>query len=257
MKQMVTSHDYRHMPIGTLALFAQRLGRVFASASTWSRKARERGWSRPRKRVYPAKPKVGIRASKPNEYWHLDVTVIRLLDGTKVFLHGVIDNFSRKILAWRICERLSPTTTVAILREAAANLGITPKLVADSGIENVNAEVDALIEDGVITRILALVEVTYSNSIVEAYWRSLKHHWRYLNSLDNVRVLEKLVGFHVEQHNSLMPHSAFRGQTPTRCTSAPELAWRMSSLPHVREPVGGGSSRIARCRAQCAGPKVS
>ncbi len=65
--------------------------------------------------------------------------------------------------------------TVAVLLEAAAHIGITPKLVTDSGVENVNGDVDALIEAGVITRILALVEVAYSNSIIEAYWRSLKH----------------------------------------------------------------------------------
>ena len=29
-----------------------------------------------------------------------------------------------------------------------------------------------------------------------------------------MRELEKLVAFHVEQHNSVMPHSAFDGQTP-------------------------------------------
>jgi len=33
--------------------------------------------------VYPAKPKVGIRTNAPNELWHIDVTIIRLLDGTK------------------------------------------------------------------------------------------------------------------------------------------------------------------------------
>jgi transposase InsO family protein len=31
--------------------------------------------------------------------WHVDTTVIRLLDGTRASLHAVIDNFSRRILA--------------------------------------------------------------------------------------------------------------------------------------------------------------
>ena len=35
IKEMVTSEEYRHVPTGTLALLAQRLGKVFASASTW------------------------------------------------------------------------------------------------------------------------------------------------------------------------------------------------------------------------------
>ena len=47
MKEMVTSKEYRHMPTTTLAVVAQRIGKVFASASTWSKKVRERGWRRP------------------------------------------------------------------------------------------------------------------------------------------------------------------------------------------------------------------
>jgi putative transposase len=36
----------------------------------------------------------------------------------------------------------------------------------------------------------------------------------YLNTLDSVRTMEKLVGFYVQEHNTRLPHSAFRGQTP-------------------------------------------
>jgi len=55
-------------------------------------------------------------------------------------------------------------TTLAILREAAGNIGITPTLVADSGVENVNGDADALVGDGVVNRVLALVEVAYSTT---------------------------------------------------------------------------------------------
>ena len=34
IQEMVTSQQYRHVPTGTLAILAQRLGKVFASAST-------------------------------------------------------------------------------------------------------------------------------------------------------------------------------------------------------------------------------
>jgi len=100
---MVRDSSFRHMPLRALALYAQRIGRVFASVSTWARLVRKHGWLRPRRRLYPAKPEEGIRASRPNEYWHLDVTIIKLLDGTKTYLHAAIDNFSRRILAWSSC----------------------------------------------------------------------------------------------------------------------------------------------------------
>jgi hypothetical protein len=57
-------------------------------------------------------------------------------------------------------------------------------------------------------------------SMIEAWWRSLKHQWLYLNALDAIERLRTLVGFFVEQHNSAMPHSAFHGRPPTKCISA-------------------------------------
>jgi putative transposase len=44
---MVTSPEYRHVPTGTLALLAQRLGTMSASPSTWYRLVRKYGWRRP------------------------------------------------------------------------------------------------------------------------------------------------------------------------------------------------------------------
>ena len=37
IKDLVTSPEYRHVPTGTLAVLAQRLGKVWASRSTWYR----------------------------------------------------------------------------------------------------------------------------------------------------------------------------------------------------------------------------
>ena len=174
---MVTSSEYRHVPTGTLAVLAQRLGTVWASASTWYRLVQRFGWRRPRLRVHPAKPKAGLRTSRPDEMWHIDTTVIRLLDGTRAYLHAVIDNFSRRILAWRVAETFAPGSSVAVLLDAsrAATLSDTaPVVMADAGVENVNAQVDALISTGVLHRVLAFTELQFSNSMIEAWWRSLK-----------------------------------------------------------------------------------
>jgi len=40
----------------------------------------------PRLRVHPAKPKIGLRTTRADEMWHIDTTVIRLLDGTRAYL---------------------------------------------------------------------------------------------------------------------------------------------------------------------------
>jgi L-amino acid N-acyltransferase YncA len=58
VKEMVLAPAYRHMPVRTLALCTQRMGKGFASLATWARLIRERGWRRPRWRVHPAKPTI-------------------------------------------------------------------------------------------------------------------------------------------------------------------------------------------------------
>ena len=139
-----------------------------------------------------------------------------MLDGTKVYLQAVLDNYSRKILAWMVTERFAPTSTCELLLAASKHLVTAgrPLLYADSSIENVNGAVNSILLDACLDRILAQVEVAFSNSLIEAYWRTLKHQWLWLNSLDSVARVWALVEFHVNEHNSKMPHPAFNGQTP-------------------------------------------
>ncbi len=87
-------------------------------------------------------------------------------------------------------------------------------MVADSGSENVNGAVDDMLDDEELTRVLAQVEIAFSNSMIEAFWRSLKHGWLYLHTPDSLAALRRLIEFYVKAHNEVMPHSAFHGQTP-------------------------------------------
>jgi hypothetical protein len=76
IKTLVKSPDHAHYSVLSLSLLAKRLGLVFASPSTWGRVIREYGLKRTRNREYPPKPKVEIRASAPNQIWHLDTLLI-------------------------------------------------------------------------------------------------------------------------------------------------------------------------------------
>jgi transposase InsO family protein len=211
MRSLITSADYRHLSTGALARVARKGGKVFAAPATWYRLVNRHNWRHPRLRIHPPKPKVGIRASKPNEIWHVDTSLLRLLDGSRVYMHAVIDNFSRRILAWTVRESFDTGVTDVLLREAANGLTDTkPNAIMDSGIENINASVNELVESGIIKRVLAQVDVTYSNSMIESWWRSIKHRWLFLHSLDTVETVRKLVAFYVAQHNTHVPHYAAR-----------------------------------------------
>ena len=77
--------------------------------------------------------------------------VVRLLDGTKAFIHAVIDNYSRRILAWRVAERFEPGNAIAVPLDAirhAVRVEEPPTVVAVAGVENINGAVDELIQSG-------------------------------------------------------------------------------------------------------------
>jgi putative transposase len=101
--------------------------------------------------VHPAKPKVGLRTTRSRRDVAHRHHRLRLLDGTCLNLHAVIDNFSRRILAWRVADAFAPVNSVGELVEAsrgAAPAATTPVMLEDACVENANAEVDELITTG-------------------------------------------------------------------------------------------------------------
>jgi len=109
----------------------------------------------------------------------------------------------------------NPNITAELLLTASKRVvDGKPKLLADGGVENFNKAVDELVDAGLLKRVLARTDITFSNSLIESWWRVLKHQWLFLNTLDTVSAVERLVAFYVQEHNTRLPHSAFHGQTP-------------------------------------------
>lgn len=115
---------------------------MIAAPATCYELVRERGWPRPRTRVHPRRPKEGARACEPDELRHIDTTLIKLIDGTKVQLHAVIDNYYEEIPGIARCGTPRDGQHSAILTDAApgatsegtvgnqqpkADIGLTPE----------------------------------------------------------------------------------------------------------------------------------
>jgi putative transposase len=194
-------------------------------------------------------------ARRANEMWHIDTTVIRLLGGTRTCLHAVIDNLSRRILAWRVVDTFAPVNSVTVLLEAsraAAPSDTTRVVLADAGVENVNARVDVLIQSGVLRRLLAFAELEFSNSTIEAWWRSLQHQWLFLHPLDSITTVRRLAAFYVDEHNRVRLHSAFRGQTPDEMYFGTGDAILTTCVRRRPPPAGHGRKQIDQRRARHA-----
>jgi hypothetical protein len=102
----------------------------------------------------------------------------------------------------------------------------TPVVLADAGVENVNAQVDELITVGVLRRVIAFTELKFSNSMIEAWWRALKHQWLFPHPLGRVTTVRRLVEFYVQEHNRGCHIRRFADKRPTKCTSAPGMRFQ-------------------------------
>ncbi len=135
IKELATAKEYTHFSINSLAMFARRQQMVFASATAWYRIVREFNLRRPGVRIYPPKPKIGICASEPNQIWHVDMSVFRIVNGanTKALIEKALE----------VANRISAKVVV-------------PNLFADDrrkcprcdGTENQNKYVDSLVVAG-------------------------------------------------------------------------------------------------------------
>jgi transposase InsO family protein len=171
-------------------------------------------------RLYPQKPKIGIRALAPNQIWHVDVSVFRIVNDAKVFIQAIIDNASRYILAWQVTQDYGGANTKALIERAlevanriSGNV-VIPNLFADDGTENQNKDVDALVDAGRIIRTIAQIDVEFSNSMIEALFRSLKHRWLFILSLTTFEAVCRAVDEYITDHNNRIPHYALGGAVP-------------------------------------------
>ncbi|MDG2390803.1 MAG: hypothetical protein P8M30_15950 [Planctomycetaceae bacterium] len=69
----------------------------------------------------------------------------------------------------------------------------------------------------------------FSNSLIESWWRVLKHQWLLLHELDSAQTIEKLVTFDLDQLITHLPHSAFPGQTPDEMyfETSEDMPWQL------------------------------
>ena len=131
----------------------------------------------------------------------------------------MIDNFSRLVLAYRVTTDISKFNTIKAIREAksfADNqcLHKVQWILADPGSENNNHEVRKFILSQNMKLALAQVDTKFSNSMIEALFRTVKQRSLYLHRLRSLSSVKRRLANFIRQYNEEIPHTAFEGATP-------------------------------------------
>jgi len=140
-------------------------------------------------------------------------------------------------LAWKVSAQITGINTKELLLAALAKaktLGDVerPEVISVSGVENVNAEVEGLERMNLITLTVAQIEVIFSNSIIEALFRSAKHNHLFQQRLESVDSVNTHSAFYFSEHNEFIPHNAFDGATPHEVYTG---KWNASCVAEILE----------------------
>lgn len=217
MRQFLNSEKYMHYPIHSLFYYALRNDDIVCSKQTWYKYAKIFNIARWNKLPkYKVKYEEGIRANKINEIWHIDVTQFKL-NGKTFYVQVIMDNFSRYIISYQITSCIGSLSTVKTIKEAERNLIELSRdcaLMMDAGTENINKMVEKFLISKNIKRVVAKIDIKYSNSMIESMFRSLKNNYLYHQKIKNFEGLKRKLVYYFKQHNDHIPHSAFKGATP-------------------------------------------
>src|SRR5262249_50061210 len=96
----------------------------------------------------------------PNQLWQTDFTYLKVIGWGWFYLSTVLDDFSRYILAWKLCTTMSATDVSDTLQVAMRGSGLNqvkvlhrPRLLSDNGPSYVSSELGKWLEDNGIRHI--------------------------------------------------------------------------------------------------------
>jgi len=216
IKEYMENERYRDWSKSSVYLRAIRDNMLFCGLSTFYKYCRLLGFSNLKTHRKSDKYKP-LKTSKPNEVWCADVTIFKTEDHIKHYIHILMDHYSKKIIDYRIENSSSGKAIRSLLQVAYKKCKpLNTMFLTDGGSENVNRNVASLLKsynDTIIHRI-AQRDVIFSNSMIEAFNKVLKHQFLYPRVISNRTSLEKVMTEVIPIYNNERPQLRLGGNTP-------------------------------------------
>lgn len=218
IKSALLDPVFSHWPICSIAYHFQRVNSLHVSVQSWYKYARRLGIKRLR---YKKVKRKNLPCHKPDQYWHLDLTYFITKDNTRHFIYFLVDNFSRKILAHQLAFDVNWIHVKTCIERASAqvvnlNTKETISLITDGGPENTSNRLGEFFKENAssLKHLIALKDITFSNSMVEANHRTFKYYYAVPAETENTKQLMEKLDFYVRDFNTIRPHAALKGFTP-------------------------------------------
>jgi len=157
---------------------------------------------------------------RPNELWQTDFTYLRVIGWGWYYLSTVLDDYSRKVLAWTLSPTMAAGDVTETLDLARAATGVDrvsvrqrPRLLSDNGPCYISGELREYLGEHGMTHTRGAPYHPMTQGKIERWHRSMKN----VVKLDNYYspwALERAIGNFVEYYNHRRYHESVRNVTP-------------------------------------------
>jgi transposase InsO family protein len=156
----------------------------------------------------------------PNELWQTDFTYFKVVQWGWYYLSTILDDYSRFILAWRLCTGMAADDVKHTIEDAIRFTGIRepkvvhrPRLLSDNGPCYISKALGGYLEGEGIRHTRGKPYHPMTQGKIERYHRSMKN----ILLLDNYYYpseLEYYIGVFVNYYNNHRYHQALNNVTP-------------------------------------------
>ncbi len=160
------------------------------------------------------------KTTAPNQLWQTDFTYLKVIGWGWFYLSTILDDFSRYVIAWKLCTTMKANDVTATLQVALAASGCNsakvihkPRLLSDNGSSYICGDLADWLEDQGMSHIRGAPHHPQTQGKIERWHQSLKN--RIL--LENYYLpgdLETQIDAFVEHYNNHRYHESLGNVTP-------------------------------------------
>ena len=152
-----------------------------------------------------------------NQMWQTDFTYFKIIGWGWYYLSTILDDYSRYIVAWKLCANMRAEDVTATLDEALMSADLKkrlpPKLLSDNGSCYISHELADYLDDKSIKHVRGRPLHPQTQGKIERYHRSMKNVVKLNNYFSPGQLEEKLTEF-VEYYNHKRYHESINNLTP-------------------------------------------
>lgn len=189
---------------------------VYASPSTVYRVLKSRALLRLQEGEPSSKGKGFQQPNKPHEHWHVDFSYFKI-GGVFFYFIGVLDGYSRAILAWDLRVKMEERDASIVLQRAKERYPeAKPRIISDCGSQFRNNEFQRFVTSIEATHVTTSPYYPQSNGKLERFHKTLKEYAYKKLPLD-LEDGRRIIGEMVTYYNEERLHSAIHYVTPSQC----------------------------------------